>query len=234
MKQYIIPTVIVLMVLAVAWPVLAQREGTEEGRTRREGQERFQGLSQEERAKMKERFQSMSEEEKEKLRAQMRERFAGRGPILGREEQLKAIEEIEKQLAELKKAVATGPERIDFRKLREGTPEEQAKLRESWEKARQGQQELINGIQEQLTRLAGPRPQIARPPLPIEELKEIQALAMKENAKGTAERIEKLIASLQKAPEGRGQIRQEGQRPRRPESEKQPEKRAGKKANVEK
>jgi hypothetical protein len=219
MKKYLIPAVIVLMVLAVAWPVLAQREGTEAGRTRREGQERFQGLS---------------EEEKEKIKAQMRERFAGRGPMLGREDQLKAIEEIEKQLAELKKAVATGPERIDFRKLREGTPEEQAKLRESWEKARLERQKLINGIQEQLTRLSGPRPQVERPALPIIELKEIQALAVKENAKGAADRIEKLIASLQKAPEGRDKIRQEGQRPKLPESEKQREKRASKKANVEK
>lgn len=233
MKRYLIPIIIVLMVLAVAWPVLAQSEGTEGGRSRSEGQGRFQGLSEEERAKMKEKFQNMSEEEKEKLKAQMREGFAGRGPMLGREEQLKAIKVIEEQLAKLKKVVETGPERVEYRKLREGTPEEQAKLRESWEKARQERQGLINGIQEQLTMLVGPRPQITRPALPIKELKEIQALAVKENAKGTAESIEKLIASLQKAPEGRARTREPGQKPQRPESEKQREKRAGKKANVQ-
>jgi len=163
----------------------------------------------------------------------MRERFAGRGPMFAREEQLKTIEEIEKQLAELKKAVETGPESADYRKLREGTPEEQAKLREGWQKARLEQQKLINGIQEQLTMLGGPRPPMARPGLPIRELKEIQGLAVKENAKGTAERLEKLIASLQKAPPGRGRTREPGQRPQRPQSEKQRGRPTDKKANVE-
>jgi len=233
MKRYLILTVIVLMVLAVAWPVLAQREGTEGGRSRREDQGRFQGMSEEERAKMKEKWQSMSEEEKEKFGAQMRGRFGSRGPMLGREAQLKAIEAIEKQLAELKKAVETGPERVDYRKLREGSPEEQAKLRESLQKTRLEQQKLINGIQEQLTRLGGPRPQIARPGLPVKELKDIQALAMKENAKGTAERIEKLIAGLQKPSEGRGRTREQGQKPQRPQSERQRGRQAEKKANPE-
>ena len=217
MRKYLISTVVILIALAVAWPVLSQREG-EEGKQPREGRRRFQDMSEEERAKMKERFQNMSEEERQKLLAERRGGFAGRGPMLGREEQLKAIAEIEKHLVELKKAVQTGPESADFRKLREGTPEEQAKLRESWQKARLEQQKLINGIQEQLARLGGPRPPTARTGLPIRELKEIQGLAVKENAKGTAERLEKLIAGLQKEP---GQPQERGPRPQRQKQERQ-------------
>jgi len=205
MKRYLIATAVVLMILAIAWPVLAQREGREA----REGQRRFQDMSEEERAKMRERFQNMSEEE----RAKMRERFAGRGPMLGREAQLKAIEEIEKQLANLKEIVRKGPERESLRKLREASPEEQAKLRESLLKGRQEQQKLVQGIQEQLARLGGQRPPTTRPGLPIKELQGIHKLAVKENAKGTSERLEKLITSLQKGPQDQRQER--GQRPQR-------------------
>ena len=83
MKRYLISTVVIFTALAVTWPTLGQREGGEG----REGQRRFQGLS---------------EEEREKVRAQMRERFGDRGPMFGREEQLKMIEAIEEQLAKLK------------------------------------------------------------------------------------------------------------------------------------
>ena len=230
MKRYLIPTVIVLMVLAVAWPTLGQREGTE-SRRGRGGQGRSQGLSEEERAKLKEKWQSMSEEERQKFLAERRGGFGGRGPMLGREEQLKAIEAIEGQLAKLKKAVQAGPDREAFAKLREASPEEQAKLRENMLKGRQEQQKLISAIQEQLAKLGGPGPATARPGLPVRELKAIHEMAVKENAKGTADRIEKLIASLQKAPEGRGRTREPGQKPEK--SEKPREKQARKKATVE-
>lgn len=207
MKRYLILTVVIFMALAVTWPALGQREGREG----REGQRQFQGLSEEERAKLKEKWQQMSDEEKEKFKAQMQERFAGRGPMFGREEQLKAIEAIEEQLAKLKEAVKAGPEREAFRKLREASPEEQAKLRQEWQKARQEQQKMINAIQEQLARLAGPRPPIVRPDVPIKELQEIRELAVQENAKKTAERIEGLIARYQRGPRDRPE------RPTRPE-----------------
>ncbi len=209
MKRYLITTAVVLMILAIAWPVLAQREGREG----REGQRRFQDMSEEERAKLKERFQNMSEEERQKYLAERRGGFAGRGPMLGREAQLKAIEEIEKQLANLKEIVRKGPERESLRKLREASPEEQAKLRESLLKGRQEQQKLVQGIQEQLARLGGQRPPTTRPGLPIKELQGIHKLAVKENAKGTSERLEKLITSLQKGPQDQRQER--GQRPQR-------------------
>ncbi|MFB0524833.1 MAG: redoxin domain-containing protein, partial [Phycisphaerae bacterium] len=209
MKKYLISTVVILIALAVAWPVLGQREG-EEGRQPREGRRQFQDMPEEERAKLRERFQSMSEEEKEKFRAQMGERFGRRGPMFGREEQLKMIEAIEEQLANLKKAIEAGPEREAFRKLREASPEEQAKLRQEWQKIRQEQQDAINAIQEQLTRLGG-RPPMARPDVPLKELQDIRELAVEENANKTAGRLEKLIARYQREPKERPQ------RPERPE-----------------
>lgn len=218
MKRYIIPAVVVLMILVVAWPTLGQREGTERKQSR-EGQRRFQGLSEEERAKLKERFQNMSEEEREKFRAQiaqMRERFAGIGPMFGREDQLKAIEAIEKQLVKLKAMVQESPDRESFMKLREASPEEQAKLRETWQKARLEQQKLVQGIQEQLARMAGPRPPTARPGVAIKELKEIHKLAEQENANKTVGRLEKLIAGQQRVPQDRPErpTRREGDKGR--------------------
>lgn len=197
MKRYLILTVVILMALALAWPALGQREG-------REGQNRFQELSAEERANLRrERLQNMSEEEREKFKAQMREQFGDRGPLFGRQEQLKIIEAIEEQLAKLKKAVEAGPEREAFGKLREASPEEQAKLRKEWQKIRQEQQQAINDIGEQLAKLSGPKPPVARPDLPINELKAIHELAVKENANKTAERLEKLIAGYQRGPQDR-------------------------------
>ena len=203
MKRYLITTAIVLMILAIAWPVLAQREG----RGGREGQRRFQGMSEEERAKLRERFRNMSEEERQKFLAERRGRFAGRGLVFGREAQLKVIEAIEEQLEKLKEAIQAGPEREAFRKLREASPEEKAKLRETWQKARQQQQQVVNEIERQLARLRGPRPPMAGPPfpqrgsaIPIRELEEIHRLAVEENANKTAERIERLIARYQRAP----------------------------------
>ena len=219
MKRYLVAVLVALMVLAVAWPTLGQREGTESRRGREggEGQRRFQDMSEEERASLRERFQNMSAEERQKFIAQMRERSAARGPMFGREEQLKAIEAIEEQLAKLKKAVQAGPEREAFRKLQGASPEEQAKLRQEWQRVRQEQQQTINAIQEQLAKLGGPRPPTARPDLPVGQLKAIHELAVKENAKQTAERLERLIATYQRGPQDRA--REPGERGPRPERE---------------
>ena len=125
MKRYLMPAVLALTVLAVAWPTFGQRERQPAERQAAERQDgpMFQMLSPEEAAKLKEkwpnmsederakfraemrqRWQNMSEEEKEKFKAGMRERFgAGRlGPGMGREEQLQVIKVIEEQLAKLK------------------------------------------------------------------------------------------------------------------------------------
>ena len=254
MKRYLISTVVILMALAVAWPVLGQRQdqgGGQDQQSRELEDLRIQnkiqqkqidtlwaelaakkleidqlnrqladarekgdievdtleqkiaarqGLSTEERARLRERMQNMSEEERQQLRAQMRERFRSRRPMFGREEQLKVIEAIEEQLVKLKEAIKQAPDREDFRKLPEASPEQQAKFRKEWQKARQEQQQVISAIQEQFARLAEPRLQIVRPDLPVNELRAIHELAVKENAKQTAERIEKLIARYQGRP----------------------------------
>jgi peroxiredoxin len=189
MRRYLIVSIVILMALAVAWPVLGQREGRESR----------QALSEEQRTRLRERWQNMSEEERQQLRNQMRERTASRGIVFGREEQLKVIEGIEEQLAKLKEAIKQAPDREELRKLPEASPEARAKLREEWQKTRQEQQQMVSAIQRQLTRLVGPRPpeRIERPGLFLNELKAIRETAVKENAKKTVEHIESLITRYQ-------------------------------------
>jgi len=74
MKKHLISILVVLTVLAMAWPALGQAE-SRSGRPRSGGREAgrvLQNLSPEERAK---RWESMSPEEREKFRARMRERL---------------------------------------------------------------------------------------------------------------------------------------------------------------
>jgi peroxiredoxin len=173
-KRYFISIIIIWTTLITAYPAFCQNEDQQD-RQSREGLRRFRELPSDGRAR---------------LRAVPRS--------FGREAQLKIIEDIEERLATLKTAIKEGPDRQDFRKLREARPEEQVKFRKEWQKARQQQQKTINVIQEQLTTLAGPRPQ--RPDLAFTELRAIHELALKENAKRTAERIEKLIAKYHRDP----------------------------------
>ena len=197
MKRYLISAVAVLVVLTAAWAAFGQREGGAAGR-RGEGSERrrsFQNLSAEERAKMRERFQNMSEEEREKARAQMRQRFGGRGRRLGREDQLKAIETVEKQLANLKKSIqAQSTERRSFRDLSE---EERTKLRETFTKAREERNKAYKTIITQIARLQGQREPAEGEELIIlntAQLKPIHELAVKEKATETAQRLERLMS----------------------------------------
>ncbi|MFQ6036230.1 MAG: redoxin domain-containing protein [Sedimentisphaerales bacterium] len=208
MRRYLISITVILIALTVAWPVLGQREG-EEGRQPREGRRRFQDMSEEQRAKLRERFRSMSEEERQKFLAERRERFAGRGPMFGLQAQLKVIEAIEEQLAKLKASIeAFRPEQR--RRFRDLSEEERAKLKERFTKVRQDRQAAISAIEEQLAKLRGPRPPMARPAVPIKELQEIHEMAVQENAERTAERLKKLLARYQRGP------RERLQRPTRP------------------
>jgi len=222
MKKYLISTVAVLVVLAVAWTSLGQDAETPGARVQQQREnmrQRFQNMSEAEREKfraemqeLRERWQSMSEEEREKARAQMRERFVGGRPGTGRQEQLKAIEAIEEQVAKLKAAMrSTGREaRGSFRDLSE---EERAKLRERMVKAGQERQGAIRAIEEQLAKLRGPgRPQAGRQPS-IGELRVIHDLAVKEKATQTAKRLERLIARYQRESGVRGP--EPGPRPER-------------------
>ena len=200
MKKCLISIGVALVVLAVAWPVLAQRED----RQGREGQRRFQDMSEEERAKMRERWQNMSEEEREKLRAQMRERSGSRGPRMGREEQLKAIKVIEQQVAKLKAGMDQPA--FDRSRFQEMSEEERGKFREERMKQRQQQQNAMSMIIAQLARLQGQR-ELAEGEqyliINTGELKPIHELAAKEKAKETAQRLERLISGSRRRSGGR-------------------------------
>jgi peroxiredoxin len=178
-KKYLILTVIALVVLAASWAAFAQREGSEGARSR----------SPEERTRMRERWQNMSEEERENFRAQMLERW--------REGQIKPIEAIEEQIAKLKAGIeATGPQAR--RQWQELSDEERTKLRERFAKAREDRQKAIKAIIAQIARLQGQRQPTAEGEefilINTTQLKEIRELAVKEKAKETAQRLERLIA----------------------------------------
>ena len=189
MKKQICLALIVVVVLSTAWTVFAQREGGSTGR--RGGGAGMFMLTPEQREK----WQNMSEEEREKARAQMRERFGGRGRRLGREDQLKAIEDVEKQLANLKKGIqAQSTERRSFRDLSE---EERTKLREESTKAREERNKAFKAIITKIARLQGQREPAEGEELLIintAQLKPIQELAVKEKAKETAQRLERLMS----------------------------------------
>ncbi len=193
MKKQICLALIAVVVLSTAWTVFAQREGGGERSTERR---RSENLSEEQRTRMREmreRFQNMSEEEREKARAEMRQRFGGRGRRMGREDQLKAIEDVEKQLASLKKGIQAQPtERRSFRDMSE---EERTKMREASTKAREERNAAFKAIITKIARLQGQREPAEGEELLIintAQLKSIQELAVKEKAKETAQRLERL------------------------------------------
>ena len=225
MKRYLISTVAVLVVLAVAWTSLGQDAETTGARVQQQREsmrQRFENMSEAEREKFRaemrqrrERYENMSEEEREKFRAEMRERFGAGRISLSREAQLEKIKSIEEQLAKLKDVVTSTASRArgSFRDL---SQEERAKLREKMTKAALERQLLINSIEQQLATLRGPgrpqQPQAGRQP-PIGELKMIYDLAVKEKAKQTARRLERLIARYQR--DSRVRAPEAGARPER-------------------
>ncbi len=197
MKRYLIPTVAVLMILAVTLVAFGQAEERARQRETRESmRERFQNMSEAEREKFR----------REKFREQMRSRGGfGRGGFMGREDQQKAIKAIEGQLAKLKAAQFTRPEG-GFRDL---SDDERAKLRERMTKVFRERQQALQTIIAQVARLQGRR----QPPaegaryliINVGDLKPIQAAAKKEKAKETAQLLERLIArgSGRRGPGGR-------------------------------
>jgi len=238
MKKQICLALIAVVILSTAWTVFAQREGRSTGR--REGgggmfmltaeqREKWRDMSQEERqklmAEMREKWQNMSEEEREKARAQMRERFGGRGQRMGREDQLKAIEDVEKQLAKLKKGIqAQSTERRSFRDMSE---EERNKMREEFTKAREERNATFKAIITQIARLQGQREPAEGEELLIintAQLKSIQKLAVEEKAEQTAQRLERL-ASPRMGFFGGGR-RPTGDRPPAPEGTERPRRRS--------
>jgi hypothetical protein len=174
MKKYLIPTITVLLVLAVAWAAFGQAD--ERARRREE---------------MRQRFQNMSEEERAKFRAEMRQRGGfGRGMSMSPEEQEKAIKNIEEQLAKLKAVKITRPEG-GFQNLSE---EERTKFRENMQTRQQALQTIIA----QVAMLQGRGQQTGEGGqfilINTSDLKPIQEAAVKEKAEETSQLIQRLIA----------------------------------------
>jgi len=241
MRRYLISTTVMLMVLLTAWVVFAQEAGKETpagagARVRRPADvnrpaapRAFEGLSPEERAKMKEKFDQMSEEEKAKFRAQMREKFGAGRAFLGREEQLKVIAAVEEQIAKLKALIESQAGPDEFAKMRELPEEERTKLREKFVKAREERQKAVEAIEQNIVKLRGERQAIEEHQKFIAELQAIRELATKEKAGETAKRIEQLIERRRKEFEGRlPALPERPERPLKPEGAERSD--AGKKA----
>jgi hypothetical protein len=178
MKRYAIPTVIVLAVLAVALSAFAQAQDRDR-----------------QREAMRERYQNMSEEERAKLRERMRERgFRGR---MSHQDQEKAIKTIEEQVAKLKAAAQFKIPEGGFQNLSE---EQRNKLRQTFTDRR----DALQAIVAQVAALQGRRQPEAEGAqfmiINTADLKPIQAAAEKEKAKETSQ----LLARLASRGSGRG------------------------------
>ena|GEM_PF-987091 len=229
MKRYVVLITAGLLLVAVVVPLLGD-SGEERPRGQREGGRRFGDLSAEQREQMRQRFQNMSEEERAKFREQMRQRFGS-----GREDQLKAIAAIEGQLASLKKAIEAGSQRpTNYREMSE---EDRAKFRERMTASFRQRREAMTAIDEQMAVLrrgrgfgAAQNPEQmlaamrARQRASIDRLKALYAQAVKEKATETAKGLEQFIAQQQRQIERLSNPRPEGDRgPReRPEGAQRP------------
>jgi hypothetical protein len=180
MKKYAIPAVIILAVLALVMVSFGQAQDREA---------------------MRERFRNMSEEERAAFRERMRERgFGGR---LSREDQEKAVKEIEAQLAKLKAAIQVERPQGGFQDLSE---EQRNKLRQSFTDRRTALQAIVT----QVAALQGRRQPEAEDArfiiINTVDIKPIQEMAEKEKAKETAE----LLARMASRGSGRGFGRRPG------------------------
>ena len=232
MKRKVISLLVVLFVMGAAWTAMADREGQTR---RRAAAGDSGGVSAEQRTQMRERFENMSEEERAKFREDMRQRwqgmseqeraaaqarggFGGRG--MNREAQLASIKAIQEQLTKLKAAVEAGPTGGARTNYRDMSEEDRTKLREQMSKQREARVKIIAAIETEVGKLKGPSREssaIAQ----VAELTRIQALAKEERAPKTARALQGLIMRAQRpspatpsrrgAPEGR-RVPSEGRR----------------------
>lgn len=179
MKRYLISIGNILIVLFIAGAVFAQAQ--ERSRTMENARQRIR---------------NMSEEEREQFRSRMRQRFGAGGFGISNEEQLKAIESIQQQLLKFKAAL----ENVDtetYSRFRELSEEERTEFRGKMAKLIQARQETIQKIEEQVALLKGPGRPRTTPGVPVNELRAIHELALKEKATQTADRLETLISRYQ-------------------------------------
>lgn len=139
-----------------------------------------------------------------------------------REAQMKAIAALQEQVAKLKTLMEQAPG-MQGRSFQDMSEEERTKMRESFTKRREEQQQVLASIDQELARLKGGRQLMTEHEQAMTPLKDLLASAQKENAKETAGKIEKLIAERQKQFEQKitamgytleqlEQMRQRGQR----------------------
>lgn len=222
MKRYKFSLIAVVAVLIAAQATVVQAQ---EDASRDLGASRFRDMSAEEReefraemAKRRREYEKMSPEEKAKFRAEMRERFGVRSRVIGRQQQLEVVAAIQKQLDKLKAAI----ESIDpeaRRRIRELSEEERAKLREETAAAMRDRINAVTAIDRELEKLGLPTRNTGGSRPDINALREIHALAVKENATKTAKSIENLLARYQRGTPGRerpDQPRTRRERPERP------------------
>lgn len=115
-----------------------------------------------------------------------------------RQAQTEAIDTIQKQAAKLKAASEESAKRMaSFRNWQDLSEAERAKLREEWTKRREEWGKMLEEIEQQVAKLKGRRRLTAEHEQAINELKEIQELAEKEDAGQTAKHVEELIAERQ-------------------------------------
>lgn len=179
MRKCIISGVIVLSVFIYVQTMFGQpSEGSKQGQT-------------EELENIQEQWPNMSKEEKAKLRADIRGR-AGAG-TLSLDVQLQAVKMIDEEVAKLKSALEG---MIEVRKqYRNMTDDQRSKIG----KMSIARQQAIAAIEQQLEKLRyrGQRQQVQAPQIRLDELQEIQQLAVKEKATETAKRLENFISSYQ-------------------------------------
>lgn len=179
MKKYAIPAVILLAILALVMVSYGQAQNRDS-----------------QRQAMRERFQNMSEEERAAAMERMRAR--GFGARLSREEQQKAVKTIEEQVAKLKAAVQVERPQGGFQNLSE---EERTKLRQTMMDRRTALQAIIT----QVAALQGrTQPEGAEDArfiiINTADLKPIQEMAEKEKATETSQ----LLARMASRGSGRG------------------------------
>ena len=174
MKRYLISTITAILVLSMALSVFGQEQVMQ-------------------RDNIKERSQSTTGEKKSQRTSQVNQKASiGRIPT-GREEQLKAIAEIQEQLEKLKTTIESVDEGA-FRRFGELSEEERTKVRENMTKAAQSRQLAMRKVEEKLEVLRETRQRGVQPLMPIRELQAIREVAVKEKATQTASSIARLIA----------------------------------------
>ena len=189
MKKYAVPIIVVLAVLAVTLSTFSRAA---------------------DRASQRERFQNMSEEERAKFRAQMQARGGGaRRSRMSPEDQQKAIKAIEAALVKVKAAAQIQRPQGGFQDMSE---EERNKLMTAYRDRRTALQAIVA----QVALLEGRRPLEGEGArfmiLSTNDLTPIQEAATKEKAEETGKLLERLMARGSGRGGGRTGGGQRGQR----------------------